>query len=49
MGRTFSSIYVEPVSDFSVENTGYELRNSMIQNLTQTRTRRPIICICRWP
>jgi LPS-assembly lipoprotein len=33
MARTLSSIYVDPISDLDVANTGYDLRNSMIQSL----------------
>lgn len=33
MARTLSSIYVEPVGNLDVANTGYDLRNSMIQGL----------------
>ncbi len=30
---TFKTIYVEPITDFGVANTGYELRNSLIDQL----------------
>jgi LPS-assembly lipoprotein len=33
LGRKLSTIYVEPISDYGVANTGYELRNALINNL----------------
>jgi LPS-assembly lipoprotein len=33
LSRTFSDVYVEPVSDLGVAGTGYELRNSLIDLL----------------
>jgi LPS-assembly lipoprotein len=34
--NTFAQIYVEPVHDLSVANTGYDLRNKMIDTLDAT-------------
>jgi LPS-assembly lipoprotein len=34
--NTFAQIYVEPVHDLSVANTGYDLRNSVIDSLGAT-------------
>jgi LPS-assembly lipoprotein len=33
LGRKLATIYVEPVSDYGVANTGYELRNALINDL----------------
>jgi len=33
LGRTFADIYVEPIADYGVANTGYELRNALINLL----------------
>ena len=33
LGRKLSTIYVEPIQDYGVANTGYELRNALIDYL----------------
>jgi LPS-assembly lipoprotein len=33
LGRRLSTVYVEPISDYGVANTGYELRNALINDL----------------
>lgn len=33
LGRKLTAIYVEPVSDYGVANTGYELRNALLNDL----------------
>jgi LPS-assembly lipoprotein len=33
----FSTVYVDPISDFGVANTGYELRNALIDQLDSNR------------
>ena len=40
LGRTLSSIYVEPVTDYGVGSTGYELRNALLNGLDSNKNGR---------
>jgi LPS-assembly lipoprotein len=40
LGRTLSDIYVEPIADYGVAGTGYELRLALIQGLNSGKAGR---------
>jgi LPS-assembly lipoprotein len=40
LSRTFASVYVEPITDYGVGNTGYELRNALISYLDSNQSAR---------
>ena len=40
LGRKLATIYVEPISDFGVANTGYELRQALINDLDSNESAR---------
>jgi len=40
LGRKLSTVYVEPITDFGVANTGYELRNALINYLDSSEGAR---------
>ena len=40
LSNTFAAIYVEPIADFGVANTGYELRNALINDLDSNQGAR---------
>jgi len=40
LGRKLSTVYVEPISDYGVANTGYELRNALINDLDSSEGAR---------
>lgn len=40
LGNTFADIYVEPITDYGVADTGYELRNALINDLDSNQGAR---------
>ncbi|MBV9330571.1 MAG: hypothetical protein JOZ55_03360 [Alphaproteobacteria bacterium] len=40
LNRTFASVYVEPIADYNVADTGYELRNALIDLLDSNQNAR---------
>jgi len=40
LGRTLSDIYVEPIADYGVAGTGYELRLALLQELNSGKSGR---------